>query len=705
MTANLRIEATVQVDASQATAGLAAVTASAAGVTAGMRGTAAAAAEASAGLDRATAAGRATATATAAVAAQGQATAAALTAQRTATAETAAAQDQLTASERAGVAAANALASAHRATNEGMLSLRTNNLELLHIGKSLFDEIAAGASPFRALAVEGGRIGEVIAGSGGVSKAFGGLISLLGGPLVVGALAAAGAAALIGFKFSDAQSAAVKLQRQLDVTGNQAGLTAADVAAMGEKVAAATNTSTSAATDAVTKLATTGKFTRAEVEQLGAAAIGLAARTGETADKVVGAFVKMADGPDRLCPPVRRVVRRAERRDGRAHPPARGDGAEGPGDRRPVEGAVRPARHRGPGQARLPRARVGGGDRRDRGRDARRARLRPDRHQPGRGGKQARRRHPEQIDAIRNSSSYQRNGGDYRPALSASDVARGYTAGPTDNERIAALERQLAIAKALGDETVRSTHAVATYNATQRAGTAAAAEIASQWGSIGDHVRKANDEIAKFKADVAAALKANPNDPTALEAQANSAKIEADIRKKYTPDATAAARAAAEEEKARAKKLADLEATIVLIEGEAAAAGQVKEVSEEDNKVLELRKQYGSLFTAELEKQVRLALQLKTSNSDFAKLLLANSKFLDDAGHVDLLTEDATRNAASASRRRQESSDPIRLATRSMRSTSSASRRSRPSSSRTTATRWGRASLRRSSRPPARSAR
>ena len=76
---------------------------------------------------------------------------------------------------------------------------RMQTMELMHIGKSLADELAAGASPLRALTLEGGRIGEVFSmGSGGVGgtlKAIGTTIGGLISPTVaVGAVFAATAA-------------------------------------------------------------------------------------------------------------------------------------------------------------------------------------------------------------------------------------------------------------------------------------------------------------------------------------------------------------------------------------------------------------------------------------------------------------------------------------------------------------------------------
>ena len=121
--------------------------------------------------------------------------------------------------------------------------------ELTHVAKSLFDEIAAGASPFRALTLEGGRIGQVFAeGKGGVSGTFKALAGTVGGLLnptvlltgaVVG-LGAAGAATFLAY-----ESGQAKLVTALDGTGRAAGATLDRLNQVGAAGAKAGNLSTS----------------------------------------------------------------------------------------------------------------------------------------------------------------------------------------------------------------------------------------------------------------------------------------------------------------------------------------------------------------------------------------------------------------------------------------------------------------------------
>lgn len=396
---------------------------------------------------------------------------------------------------------------------------RVQLLELTHIGKSLFDSIAAGTSPMRAFTVEGGRIAQVVTGAGGIGPAFSGLLGIIGGPFVAALLAGGGALAFLATRGSAAQSEITKLQRALDVTGNTANITAEGVQLIGARVAETTGKSVAASTEIAASLAKSGQFTKAEIEQLSAAALGLSERTGEASDKIVAEFVKAADGPTAyareyaksyagLSAPTIEHIRQLEDQ----------------GDKQGALQVLSQALYgylggKAPGQLGIvERAWVGLGRAISNANSAVGDYIR---RQAGVGGTSP--LHDQitgQIDAITNSSS----------------VQRGYGLSPEQTARVAALKSQLAIADALTAATQRGNAAVAAYNKTQREGAAASADLATKYGSVGDNLRKAHDETAKFRADLARALKANPNDAEALRAKANQPAIEADILKRNTPD-------------------------------------------------------------------------------------------------------------------------------------------------------------------------
>ena len=120
---------------------------------------------------------------------------------------------------------------------------RNQTMELTHVAKSLVDQLAAGASPMRALEVEGGRIAQVFTeGKGGVTGTFKALGTMIGGLLTptvlltgaVGGLALAGGAAFLAY-----ESGQEKLATSMDGVGRRAGETIAklnDVAEAGARV-------------------------------------------------------------------------------------------------------------------------------------------------------------------------------------------------------------------------------------------------------------------------------------------------------------------------------------------------------------------------------------------------------------------------------------------------------------------------------------
>ncbi|MCW6509827.1 phage tail length tape measure family protein [Lichenifustis flavocetrariae] len=120
---------------------------------------------------------------------------------------------------------------------------RNQTMELTHVAKSLVDQLAAGASPMRALEVEGGRIAQVFAeDKGGVTGTFKALGAMIGGLLTptvlltgaVGGLAIAGGAAFLAYESGEA-----KLATSMDGVGRRAGETIAklnDLAEAGARV-------------------------------------------------------------------------------------------------------------------------------------------------------------------------------------------------------------------------------------------------------------------------------------------------------------------------------------------------------------------------------------------------------------------------------------------------------------------------------------
>ncbi len=160
-------------------------------------------------------------------------------------------------------AALHAGAAAHKAHGAAAYGNRLQMMELAHVGRSLFDEWAAGGSIVRGLAMEFGRLQiAVTSGEGGI----GGLLGRLGSGLsrlatpAVGATAsivALGAASIYAFsRYEEGQDA---LERSLNGIGRRSGATLGQLQGVATQGAVAGRLSIGEATDL------TGRFTAAGI--------------------------------------------------------------------------------------------------------------------------------------------------------------------------------------------------------------------------------------------------------------------------------------------------------------------------------------------------------------------------------------------------------------------------------------------------------
>jgi hypothetical protein len=130
---------------------------------------------------------------------------------------------------------------AHNRHGVAVGASRMQLMEMSHVGRALFDELAAGQNPLRALAMEGGRIGQIFSqgGVGGTLKTVGGI---LGGLVFgwTGLAAAIGATAVVGaasaLSWSNSQD---RLGASLEGVGRRSGITLAQLNALAASAAAA----------------------------------------------------------------------------------------------------------------------------------------------------------------------------------------------------------------------------------------------------------------------------------------------------------------------------------------------------------------------------------------------------------------------------------------------------------------------------------
>lgn len=167
--------------------------------------------------------------------------------------------------------------------------------------------------------------------------------------------------------------------------------------------------------------------------------------------------------------------------------------------------------------------------------------------------------------------------------------------------------------------------AQADANATQQAAIPAAERMRTTWAGAGDDIARANREVAKYRADIEAIRKANPRSDL-IPSAARQAAAEADIIKKYTPDATAAAKAgqsaaesAAKAAQRRAEALArEVDALEATIKGNLALAAAYGVSDEAALRQIAVTKATAAAITKQGDVDAFVARQLRLNVSEQA---------------------------------------------------------------------------------------
>ena len=124
-----------------------------------------------------------------------------------------------------------------------------------------------------------------------LSSTAGGLGALLG-PIVAIGVPILGFAAAVAIGASESK----KLRDSLQLTGNAAGVTAGQVTAMSQQIAASTGRGIGAARTAIEELVKTGTVGPSLIAPMGTAVVQLEKLTGESSETIVKDFAKMSDG-------------------------------------------------------------------------------------------------------------------------------------------------------------------------------------------------------------------------------------------------------------------------------------------------------------------------------------------------------------------------------------------------------------------------
>lgn len=152
--------------------------------------------------------------------------------------------------------------------------------------------LQGGQAPLTVFLQQGGQLKDMFGGAGPAARALGGYVAGLVNPFTV----AAGAAALLALAYKQGSDEQDAYRQALITTGNAAGLTTSQMAAMAKSVSATVGT-TSQAADALTKLAATGKIPADQFEKIAQAAIRMNKATGKAVEDTISEFAAIADDP------------------------------------------------------------------------------------------------------------------------------------------------------------------------------------------------------------------------------------------------------------------------------------------------------------------------------------------------------------------------------------------------------------------------
>lgn len=173
-------------------------------------------------------------------------------------------------------------------------------MQLTYQTTDLFTQIASGQSPFIAIIQQGGQLKDAMGGVGNALRAIGSLFT-------VTSVLAGGFAAGIGavaYAIYEADKEFDKFQDTLTLTGNYAGVTAKDLVAMSTDAANAAGTTVWKATDALTALVDSGKFTKSSLDSVANAVLVFAKVAGvdgkEAAEKLMNGLDGTASNAKQL---------------------------------------------------------------------------------------------------------------------------------------------------------------------------------------------------------------------------------------------------------------------------------------------------------------------------------------------------------------------------------------------------------------------
>jgi len=200
------------------------------------------------------------------------------------------------AANRARIAADAALIAGARASN-GLGNTAKQTVAALRQVPAQFTDIVVslqgGQNPLTVLLQQGGQLKDVFGGVGNAARALGGYILGLVNPFTVTVAAAAG----LAYAFQRGAQEAGEFTKALILSGNQAGTTTGQLQLMSRGVSAATGVSVSAAAEALTAFAASGKVGAERLERFASVAVIQQKLTGKAVADTVREFAELGKDP------------------------------------------------------------------------------------------------------------------------------------------------------------------------------------------------------------------------------------------------------------------------------------------------------------------------------------------------------------------------------------------------------------------------
>ncbi|KGM52610.1 hypothetical protein N799_13430 [Lysobacter arseniciresistens ZS79] len=157
----------------------------------------------------------------------------------------------------------------------------------------IFTSLASGQNPMTVALQQGGQLKDMFGGIAPAARALGASIAGMVSPLTITAASVGGLAVAL----HSAEQRMVEFQKALTATGHYAGLTAEQLAELADEMDELEGVTAGSASEALAKVAATGRFTGEQLLAVAQAAEQMRIATGASLDETIGKFREIGKDP------------------------------------------------------------------------------------------------------------------------------------------------------------------------------------------------------------------------------------------------------------------------------------------------------------------------------------------------------------------------------------------------------------------------